>query len=182
MATQVADNGNNDVVEAPKRHNIITNGQRGWSAPLSLCKPAVVLPSFSPRSGAVVDGGGDANGVAGATSIDGWYSEKQIGSDPVTSDSADNSEPEGRVSSRIRVGEADDRSSRLSEGARLFVLCLTATISGGGDVDLEAEVDAAGSGVLRRGVLAQVSMFRCVARVMTGFDKVAGIRRFSVVV
>lgn len=63
-------------------------------------------------------------------------------------------------------------------------MCSTAEVSGGEvwALDLGAEVDAKGSGVERCGILAEVSMLPCVAQVVTGFGKEAGIRRLAVVV
>ena len=73
--------------------------------------------------------------------------------------------------------------SRSSEGVRQCAACRTATASGGvvEAFDLGG-VDAEGSMVERCIVFAEVSMLPGVARVLTGFGEVAGMRQLSMVV
>ena len=83
--------------------------------------------------------------------------------------------------SRTGGGEGNDGKSRPPEGVRLTAVC-SAAIASGGEFEASGGVDAEGPGVERYVGLGEVSTIPCVARVMTRFCEVAGMRRLSVVV
>ena len=73
---------------------------------------------------------------------------------------------------------------RSPKGVRLSVVCSTVVAPGGEfeALDLGAGGDAEDSGEERSVVLTGVSILPRVARAVTGFGEVAGIRRLSVFV
>ena len=137
--------------------------------------------------GAEVDGGGKANGAAGASIDECDSGEVYARSDPVTGESEHNNEPEGSILSKTGVAEVEDRSSRPSEVAQVPAVYSTAAVSGGEafrfalGAEARSEANAQGSGVDKCIVLADVLILPCVARVEPGFGEVTGIRRRSVV-
>ena len=91
-------------------------------------------------------------------------------SDPITGECEDNGGPVGSRLSRAGVGEVDDAMSGSFEGMPRSAVCGTATESGeeAGVFDLGGELDAEGSEIGRRIVLAEVSLLPCVAQMMAG--------------
>ena len=113
-----------------------------------------------------------------------WELKSTNGARVVTKESEGNSRPVGSISSTIGPGEADDRGFRSPEAVWLTAVCSTATTSGGEveDFDLEGGADAEDSGVEICVVLGEASIPPCIARVVTVFGEVEGMRRLARVI